>query len=109
MDQQSQQPNKPVSAYAVPGKQIQIKAKDEVLEGKYANIAQVAHTKEEFVLDFMSVFPPAGTLNSRVIMSPGHFKRMIAAMQDNLQKYEQKFGSITKADEPETIHGFPVK
>ena len=90
-------------------KQIQIKAKDEVLEGKYANVAQVSHTKEEFVLDFMSIFPPAGVLNSRVIMSPGHFKRMILAMQDNLKRYEEKFGSIEKAEGPDTIHGFPVK
>ncbi len=90
-------------------KQIQIKVKDEVLEGKYANVAQVQHTREEFILDFMSIFPPAGTLNSRVIMSPGHFKRMISAMQENLSKYEQKFGNITQADEPDTVHGFPVK
>lgn len=90
-------------------KKMQIKAKDDVLAGAYANVAQVAHTKEEFVLDFMSMFPPAGTLNARVIMSPGHFKRMIAAMQDNLQKYESKFGPIERADEPETIHGFPVR
>lgn len=91
------------------GKQIQIKAKDEVLAGSYANIAQVAHKKEEFVLDFMSVFPPIGTLNARIILSPGHFKRMIVAMQDNLQKYESNFGPIDKADEPDTIYGFPVK
>ena len=91
------------------GKQIQIKAKDDVLAGKYANVAQVTHTKEEFVLDFMSVFPPAGTLNSRVIMSPGHYKRMLKAMGENLSKYEQKFGGITEPEEPETVHGFPVK
>ena len=91
------------------GKQIQIKAKDEVLAGKYANVAQVTHTKEEFVLDFMSVFPPAGTLNSRVIMSPGHYKRMLKAMEDNLNKYEQKFGNITEPEESDTVHGFPVK
>ncbi len=90
-------------------KQIQIKAKDEVLAGKYANVAQVSHTKEEFILDFMSIFPPAGTLNSRVIMSPGHYKRMIKAMQDNLQKYESSFGSVQESDAPETVNGFPVK
>jgi len=90
-------------------KNIQIKAKDEALQGSYANVAQVSHTKEEFVLDFMSVFPPAGTLNSRVIVSPGHYKRMIAAMQDNLRKYEEKHGTIEAAQGPETVHGFPVK
>lgn len=88
---------------------IEIKAKDEVLEGKYANAAQVAHTKEEFVMDFMTVFPPTGTLNNRIIMSPGHFKRMIRAMQDNLSKYEQNFGEIRESDEPKTQYGFPIK
>ncbi|HBB38498.1 MAG: hypothetical protein UV82_C0011G0074 [Candidatus Magasanikbacteria bacterium GW2011_GWD2_43_18] len=90
-------------------KQIQIKAKDEVLEGRYANVAQINHTKEEFVVDFMNIFPPQGTLNSRIIMSPGHMKRMIRAMQENVQKYEQKFGVIKESDEPDTVYGFPVK
>ncbi len=88
---------------------MQIKAKDETLSGTYANAAQVQHTKEEFVLDFMSIFPPVGTLNSRVIMSPGHFKRMILAMQDNIQKYENKFGAIDEAQGPKYEHGFPIK
>jgi len=90
-------------------KQIQIKVKDEVLAGSYANVAQVTHTKEEFLLDFMSVFPPAGTLNARVIMSPAHFKRMILAMQDNLRKYESQFGVVKESNEPDTVYGFPVK
>ena len=90
-------------------KGINIKVKDDIVAGKYANAAQVAHTREEFILDFMSIFPPVGTLNSRIIMSPGHFKRMINAMQINLQKYEQKFGSVQQSDEPPTVHGFPVK
>jgi hypothetical protein len=90
-------------------KQIQIKAKDEVLAGKYANVAQIAHNKEEFILDFMSVFPPVGSLNSRIIMSPGHYKRILKAMEENLNKYESKFGIISEPEEPETVHGFPVK
>jgi len=57
----------------------------------------------------MNIFPPQGTLNSRIIMSPGHMKRMIRAMQENVQKYEQKFGVIKESDEPETVYGFPVK
>lgn len=74
--------------------QIQIKANDEDLKGKYSNTVQMMHTKEEFVLDFLNIFPPTGTLNSRVIVSPSHFKRMVAAASDNLKKYEDKFGKI---------------
>jgi hypothetical protein len=49
-----------------PQQQIQIKANDGVLKGEYANMVQVMHTGEEFVMDFLSVYPPAGSLNARV-------------------------------------------
>lgn len=86
--------------------QIQIKATDEKLKGEYANLMQVLHTKEEFVLDFLNVFPPTGTLNARIIVSPGHFKRMLAAMQENLGRYEAQFGDVTASDAPTNKIGF---
>ena len=90
-------------------KALQIKATDEVLAGKYSNMAQISHNREEFILDFMTVLPPVGTLNSRIIMSPGHYKRMIKAMQENLQRYESNFGAVKESDEPKTVYGFPIK
>lgn len=89
--------------------QVQIKATDEKLKGEYANVMQVLHTKEEFVLDFLNVFPPTGTLNARVIVSPGHFKRMLAAMQDNLGKYESQFGNVAPSEAPTSKIGFEPK
>lgn len=86
--------------------QIQIKATDEKLRGEYSNAIKILHTKEEFVLDFMNIFPPTGTLNSRIILSPGHFKRMIMAMGESLKKYEEQFGSVQKSDEPKQSIGF---
>jgi len=91
---------KPPSAPAK-GTPVRIKAKDEVLGGVYANTMIVVHTKEEFVLDFLAVFPPQGMLNARVIISPGHLKRLIRALQDNLGKYESKFGTIQEATSPD--------
>ncbi len=88
---------------------LQIKATDERLAGTYANMAQIAHTREEFVMDFMNVLPPQGTLVSRVIMSPGHSKRLLQALADNIRKYEERFGPIHSAEEPKTQFGFPVK
>ncbi len=81
--------------------QLQIKATDEKLRGEYANMMQVLHTKEEFMLDFVSVFPPTGTLNARVIVSPAHFKRMFFAMQESLKKFEDQFGKIDASKGPE--------
>ena len=103
MDQQ--QPQQPFTQ--PPGAtQVQIKASDKVLKGEYANMMQVLHTKEEFVLDFLNVFPPTGTLNARVIVSPGHFKRMLVAMQENLKKYEDQFGLVAPSEGPGNSIGF---
>ena len=75
---------------------IPLQAAADVIKGVYANNMQASHTKEEFYLDFlnMSYFPNAATLVSKVIVSPGHFKRIVAALNDNLKMYEQKFGVI---------------
>ncbi len=86
--------------------QVQIKAKDEDLKGKYSNLMQVLHTKEEFILDFFLVSPPTGVLASRVIVNPSHMKRMITALKDNIEKYEAKFGKIEEVEIPEPKIGF---
>jgi hypothetical protein len=80
--------------------QLNIKADDATLKGVYSNAAQVQHTKEEFVIDFMNLFPPQGTLNARVILSPGHMKRLAAVMADNIARYEASFGKVEAADAP---------
>ncbi len=93
-----------------PEQQIQIKATDEVLKGVYSNMAHISHTGEEFILDFLSVYPPTGSLNARVIISPSHMKRMVAALADNLAKYEKQFGLIKASDAPTTAPiGFSEK
>jgi hypothetical protein len=74
--------------------------------GVYSNNMMVSHTKEEFIMDFMMVAPPVGTVMSRVIISPGHVKRMISALQDNVQKYEARFGTIQAAEELKGNVGF---
>jgi len=89
-------------------KQIKIKAKEEDLKGVYSNLMQILHTKEEFILDFFLASPPQGILASRVIMNPGHLKRMIKALQENIAKYEGKFGKIEEAKVPERGIGFNV-
>src|ERR1700722_8872933 len=86
----------------IPPQQIQIKVNDEVAKGVYANIMQVAHTPEEFILDFMNIIPPAGSLNARVIIAPAHLKRIVLALQENLKRYEEQFGQIKMAENSNT-------
>jgi hypothetical protein len=80
--------------------ELQIKFPDELIGGAYANNMIIAHTKEEFVMDFIMAAPPAGTVTSRLIISPGHVKRILNAIADNIEKYEQTYGVIEEASEP---------
>jgi hypothetical protein len=82
--------------------EIKVKISDDVLKGVYSNNAVISHTREEFLIDFMNIFPPEGIVNARVIMSPGHVKRLIKALADNVNKYEAKFGTIPDVPEPES-------
>ena len=82
------------------GQDIKVNFPPELQGGVYSNNMVVSHTKEEFVLDFLMVAPPAGAVTARVIVSPGHMKRILAALQDNISKYESNFGTIQIAEEP---------
>lgn len=81
-------------------KQVNIKISDEELRGRYSNLLRITHTREEFILDFIMMVPPRGSVTSRIVTSPGHMKRIIHALSDNLARYEKNFGQIVEAPEP---------
>ena len=81
-------------------REIKIEFPSELKGGAYCNLLRITHTKEEFIMDFMMITPPVGTVVSRVIMSPGHMKRTFSALQENLKKYEKNIGKIVEAPEP---------
>ena len=87
------------------GKEIKVNFPQQLQGGVYANNMVVTHTKEEFILDFLMVAPPAGAVTARVIVSPGHMKRILEALRDNLSKYEDTFGTIQVAEEPKASVG----
>jgi hypothetical protein len=82
------------------GQDIKVNFPPELQGGVYSNNMVVTHTKEEFILDFIMVAPPAGAVTARVIVSPGHMKRILVALQENISKYENTFGTIQIAEEP---------
>lgn len=86
--------------------QLQIKVTDETLRGTFANALQISHTKDEVVFDFMSLFPPQPMLVSRIITTPAHAKQILAALNDNLQKYEAQHGPLTASPAPAKEFGF---
>lgn len=82
---------------------MQVKADDKTLQGVYSNAVQVQFTKEEFVLDCLNTFPPTATLNARVIMSPGHVKRLASVLAGMVKNYETQHGAIAEAEAPQEI------
>lgn len=80
---------------------VNVKITDDELKGRYANLVRISHTREEFILDFINMVPPQGMVTARMIMSPGHIKRLITALDRNLKLYEDNFGDVHEAPEPD--------
>lgn len=76
--------------------QINIELNEETGQGIYANLAVITHSSSEFVLDFVRIMPglPKAKVQSRVILTPEHAKRLMLALQDNITKFEAVNGPI---------------
>jgi len=75
---------------------INLEISEKAAEGVYSNLVLVAHSPSEFVIDFARILPgpPKGQVHTRIIMTPAHAKSLLAALQDNLSKFERNFGPI---------------
>jgi hypothetical protein len=82
---------------------IPINTADEISRGRYSNTMLVTHGPEEFIIDWLLQSPNGAHLVSRIMVTPGHMKRIVKALQENLEKYEQNFGVIKMADSPTTM------
>lgn len=80
-----------------PEQQLNIEIGEEAAEGIYSNLAIISHSNAEFILDFIQVLPalPKAKVKARIVMTPTHAKRLLAALNDNLNKFENQFGEIT--------------
>jgi Protein of unknown function (DUF3467) len=95
-----------------PENQISIQMDADSATGVYSNLMMISHRKEEFVLDFLFVQPQrtaqgqaVANLRSRVITTPEHMKRILKAIEENIARYEQAFGTIQAAtDMPKVMH-----
>ena len=79
-----------------PQNQLSIDLPEDIAEGVYSNLAIITHSSSEFVVDFVRIVPnaPKAKVKSRVILTPEHAKRLLAALADNVQKYERQHGTI---------------
>lgn len=93
----------------MPPTKQEIKITDNIPGAEYANIMQVHHNKEEFMMMFANITGVSGRVVSKILTTPGHMKRILFALQDNLKKYEDRFGPIKEAENPKDEIGFNDK
>ncbi len=82
--------------------QITIELDQEIGSGEYANFVVVTHSQAEFVMDFTRILPGVAKakVHSRIIMAPPHVKAYLMALQDNIRKFEEKYGAIKSPGAP---------
>ena len=90
-----------------PGQQLSVELGEKESEGIYSNLAIITHSPAEFVIDFTRVLPgvPKAKVYARVIMTAQHAKLLLRAMEDNIKKFEQKFGEIKIQGDPSAGFG----
>lgn len=66
------------------------------LEAIYSNFAIISHSPSEIVIDFARLLPgvPKAKVLTRIILTPLNAKLLLRALQENLSKYEEKFGEV---------------
>ncbi len=75
---------------------LDIELSEEVAQGHYSNLAVIAHSTSEFILDFATMLPglQKAKVKSRIILTPEHAKRLLMSLQDNITRYESSIGKI---------------
>ena len=75
---------------------LEFELSPEVAQGQYVNLAIVAHSASEFILDFASMLPgmQKAKVKSRLVLTPEHAKRLLNTLQENVARYERNFGPI---------------
>ena len=76
--------------------QLKVNITPDKAQGVFANLALIAHTPTEFVLDFAQIMPgvPQANIVARVVVTPDQVKKILGALQSNIAQYEAKFGTI---------------
>ena len=66
------------------------------LESIDANLARIAHSPADIVLEFAHLLPGSkkAKISSRIVMTPVSAKLLLRALNENLARYEANFGEI---------------
>jgi len=82
--------------------QINVEIGEKEAEGVYANLAMIANSPTEIIIDFARVMPrtPKARVQARIIMTPMHAKLLHKALGENIARFEKQYGEVK-------LHGGP--
>ena len=75
---------------------INVEIGEKESEGIYSNLVLIAHSASEFIIDFARILPglPKAKVYSRIVMTPQHARMLLGALEENIKKFEERFGPI---------------
>lgn len=75
------------------------------LTAAYSNAVIIGQTHSEIIFDFIQIVPsdPRARVQSRVIMTPENAKALLRALQQNLDRFEERYGEIKTPPQPTSL------
>jgi len=99
---------KKMSEEMKPQQQINVEIGEKEAEGIFSNFVLIAHSSSEFIIDFARLLPglPKAKVFARILMTPQHALLLRNAMEDNIKKFEDRFGKIRLVSREDEAKGF---
>jgi len=95
---QAQQTQHPQHTQQLPKRQNpqdiydELKIKDEILSGTYANAVMIGHGPYEFSFDFITNFYPQSAVSCRVYLASGHIARLLDSLKQSWDQLRPRIG-----------------
>jgi len=70
----------------------ELKLRDEILSGSYANAVMIGHGPFEFSFDFITNFYPQSAVSCRVYMASGHVPRLLDSLKASWEQIRGRYG-----------------
>jgi len=70
----------------------ELKLRDEILSGAYANAVMIGHGPYEFSFDFITNFYPQSAVSARVYLACGHIPRMLDSLKQSWEQLRPRLG-----------------
>jgi hypothetical protein len=90
--QQHQQPQQPPKRQNPQDIYDELKIKDEILSGTYANAVMIGHGPYEFSFDFITNFYPQSAVSCRVYLASGHIARLLDSLKQSWDQLRPRIG-----------------